>query len=250
MSSTLDATGGLLVIADLHLDLSQARGADEFVAWCDALLPVRHLVVLGDLVDAWVGPAHAQLPAAQQLLSAFTRLGARGTRVHLVHGNRDFLLDEAFGAQHNLRVHPEQLVVQCGANRVLLVHGDLECTRDHGYQRLRRVVRSRPVRGLARVLPLWIALPVARRLRRASVQAIASKLPEDKSIQPAAIASRAQVHAAQVVVCGHAHAFRDELLTTVALAGQPAETVRWIVLDAWGGARAVLWLDEHGVAVA
>jgi hypothetical protein len=53
-----------------------------------------------------------------------------------------------------------------------------------------------------------------------------------------------------VVVCGHAHAFRDELLTTVALTGEPAETVRWIVLDAWGGARAVLWLDEHGVAVA
>jgi len=51
VSSTLDATGGLLVIADLHLDLSQARGADEFVAWCDALRPVRHLVVLGDLVD-------------------------------------------------------------------------------------------------------------------------------------------------------------------------------------------------------
>lgn len=240
MSSTLDATGGVLVIADLHLDLSQTSGADAFVAWCDALRPVRELVILGDLVDAWVGPAHAQLPAAQKLLAAFTRLHARGTRVHLVHGNRDFLFDERFGAQHSVTVHPDALLVSCGVQRVLLVHGDLECTRDRGYQRLRRVVRSRPVRTLARVLPLWIALPIARRLRRASVQAIAYKLPEEKSIQPAAIAARAQAHAAQVVVCGHAHAFRDERLPTV----------RWIVLDAWGGTRAVLWLDEHGVAVA
>jgi hypothetical protein len=64
-------------------------------------------------------------------------------------------------------------------------------------------------------------------LRRASVRAIAAKLPDEKSIQRDAVAEAAREHRAAIVLCGHAHAFRDEKV---------GET-RWIVLDAFGGAR-------------
>ena len=235
----LDAAGGVLVVGDLHLDLADPRGADLFARWCAGLSGVKRLVVLGDLVDAWVGPAHARLPAARTMLAAFAALQARGIEAHLVHGNRDFLLDRACGAQHGLQVHEEELVVQCGAGRVLLVHGDRECVRDHGYQRLRRVLRSPLVRGAARVLPLWAALPVARRLRRASRTAVAQKLPDEKSIQREAVAARAAAAGAQAVVCGHAHEHRDE----------DAGGARWVVLDAYGGARDMVRLDESGLHV-
>lgn len=238
-AGSIDAAGGVLVVGDLHLDLSDPRGADGFARWCAGLADARHLVVLGDLVDAWVGPAHAELPAARTMLGAFDALRARGVAAHLVHGNRDFLLDGELGARHGLEVHEEELTVECGAGRVLLVHGDLECTLDSGYQRLRRVLRSPLVRGASRALPLWAALPLARRLRRASRAAVASKLPEEKSIRPEAVALRAARSGAGVLVCGHAHEHRD----------QSAGGARWIVLDAFGGARDMVRLDEQGLRV-
>lgn len=238
-AEAIDSAGGVLVVGDLHLDLSDPLGADGFARWCGGLSDARKLVVLGDLVDAWVGPAHARLPAARTMLAAFEALAARGVEAHLVHGNRDFLLDAACGARHGLRVHEEEVLVACGAGRVLLVHGDRECVRDRGYQRLRRVLRSPPVRGVARVLPLWAALPVARRLRRASRAAVAQKLPEEKSIQREAVAARAAAAGAQALVCGHAHEHRDE----------QAGAARWVVLDAFGGVRDMVRLDEAGLHV-
>ena len=237
-SHRIDARHGALVVADLHLDLSDDRGCDEFARACDALSGVAHLVVLGDLFDAWVGPAHARLPAARTLLAAFARLSSRGVAVHLVHGNRDFLVEESTLEGCGARVHPDHLVARSGGLSVLLVHGDRECTRDHAYQRLRRVLRSPLVRALARRAPLWASLPLARRLRRASRAAVLRKPLEEKSIQPEAIRARAAAHGADVVVCGHAHAWRDEDLGGC----------RWIVLDAWrAGPRDWLRIDGCGL---
>lgn len=235
----IDAEGGVLVVADLHLDLADARGCDEFARGCDALDGIAHLVVLGDLFDAWVGPAHARLPAARTMLEAFARLARRGVVVHLVHGNRDFLLDEDALGGCGARVHPDHLLVRARDSAILLVHGDRECTRDHAYQRLRRVLRSPLVRAFARRAPLWATLPLARRLRRASIGAVLKKPAEEKSIQPAAVRSRAAAHGASIVVCGHAHEWRDVDLGSC----------RWIVLDAWGaGPRDALRIDAGGLA--
>jgi len=235
----IDGRRGVLVVADLHLDLSDERGCDAFARGCDAITGIGHLVVLGDLFDAWVGPAHARLPAARTLMDAFARLAGRGVAVHLVHGNRDFLLVVATLAGCGARVHPDHVLVRAGEVAALLVHGDRECTRDHSYQRLRRVLRSPLVRAFARRAPLWATLPLARRLRRASVGAVSRKPAEEKSIQPDAVRARAAAHAVPVVVCGHAHEWRD-----VDLGG-----VRWIVLDAWGaGARDALRIDGEGLS--
>jgi len=110
---------------------------------------------------------------------------------------------------------------------MLCVHGDTLCTKDKGYQRLRSVLRSRPLLWLAPRLPYWFSRAIARRLRRASVRAIAAKLPDEKSIQRDAVAAAAREHSTSIVLCGHAHQFRDE---------QVGEA-RWIVLDAFGGVR-------------
>ncbi len=236
----IEALDGVLVVADLHLDLADEHGCDAFARSCDSLSGLAHLVVLGDLFDAWVGPAHARLPAARTMLQAFARLADRGVAVHLVHGNRDFLLDESSLAGCGARVHPDHLRVRAGDAAVLLVHGDRECTRDHAYQRLRRVLRSPLVRAFARRAPLWASLPLARRLRRASIGAVSRKAPQEKSIQPEAVRARAVRHGATIVVCGHAHEWRDLDLGAC----------RWIVLDAWGaGPRDALRIDAGGLSV-
>lgn len=258
---------GTLVIADLHLDVATVEGTAGFVRWLDALARAPRLVILGDLFDVWVGPAQAGLPGAAPVLDALARRVRAGTAVDLVPGNRDFLLERSFEERTGVGLRPAGLVglgdgagspvartvdgavrgdvddgssgtIGAGhAQRTLFVHGDTLCTRDLGYQRLRRVLRSRTVRWLSTRVPLAIGTRIARRLRRASVRAIATKLPEEKSIQRDAVVAAARAARCSALVCGHAHAFRDEVLEG---------GLRFVVLDAWGGPRDVVRVETDG----
>jgi UDP-2,3-diacylglucosamine hydrolase len=228
---------GTRIVADLHLDLSDAERSAEFLAWLAAQQRIPRLVVLGDLFDVWVGPGQERLPVGPLVLDGLSHLVARGTRLEILHGNRDFLLDWRFEARTGARVHERGIVGLASGSRILLIHGDELCTKDLGYQKLKRRIRSGPVRALARALPLTIATRVARKLRRSSMDALSVKLPEEKAMQSDACVELARLHRAGTVVCGHAHRFRDEKLP---------DGTRWIVLDAFGGARGVIEVGESG----
>jgi UDP-2,3-diacylglucosamine hydrolase len=229
-------------VADLHLDTSAPRDCIEFTDWLATLARIGDLVILGDLFDVWVGPAQARLPGAESVLRALRDLRDRGARVHVVPGNRDFLLDRSFEERTGARLHAEGFVASWRASdgaerRCLSIHGDRLCTLDRGYQRLRRVLRSRPLAWAAPRLPLAVGASLARRLRRASVRAIQAKLADEKSMQEPAAREAASEARADLLICGHAHAARD-----VRLNAGP----RWIVLDAFGGARDAAVLESSG----
>ncbi len=234
----LELLEGARVIADLHLDLADPQSVAPFLEFLAGLKGCPQLVVLGDLFDVWVGPAQMSEGEAPRVLGALAHLEKQGTQLVVVHGNRDFLLERHFAERVWAKLLPDGFVARLpdGA-RMLCVHGDTLCTKDKGYQRLRRVLRSRPMLWLAPRLPYWFSRAVAKRLRRASVRAIAMKLPDEKSIQPDAVRAAAEEHHASIVLCGHAHAFRDEKVGDA----------RWIVLDAFGGERDTLLVESSGI---
>jgi len=234
----IDLAPRSLVIADLHLDPADAACCADFIAFLERAHGVPALLILGDLFDAWVGRAHGALPGAAATIGALWKLTASGTQVHVLHGNRDFLLDEHFTGQTGARVHPLGIGARLpDGTRCVFIHGDELCTLDHAYQRLRRIVRSGPVRGLSRVMPLPLGRAVARRLRRASVQAIAAKPSVEKSIQLDAAAHWAAELDVSWLVCGHAHEYRTEPLEGGA---------QLTVLDAFGGPHDTLVIDPAG----
>ena len=230
---------GAIVITDLHLaPLGDAR-SDEFGQWCDQLLEVPELVCLGDLFDTWVGAKQAKVTGTRAVLDAIARLGLRGTRVFVVPGNRDALLDGAFERASGATLFPEGFIGELpGGENAAFVHGDGLCTLDRGYQRLRRVWRARSVRFVSRHAPLWFARWIGGRLRSASEDRKPLKLPEEKSIRPAAVAALAEAAQVNTVVCGHAHQARDERL---------ACGVRWMVVGEFGfSAPDALIIGERG----
>jgi UDP-2,3-diacylglucosamine hydrolase len=248
---------GTLAIADLHLDVGPSGGAhEEFIDFTRRIAGAPRLIVLGDLFDAWIGPAQMELPSAQRVVSALIALTASGTAVDLVHGNRDFLVEQRFEALTGTSVFPAGFVGAIGGERILWIHGDELCTRDAGYQRLKRVLRSPTVQWLAPRLPRPFALGLARRLRKASVQALAAKPDADKEQQREAAYSLATLADCATVVVGHAHRHRDELVqpppgTSLLVGGsrsasRSAQGVRWIVLDAFGGERDLLEVGPGG----
>jgi UDP-2,3-diacylglucosamine hydrolase len=235
----IELRAGARVIADLHLDLGDPESVAPFLEFLTGLRSCPQLVVLGDLFDVWVGPAQMSVGEAPRVLGALAGLAHHGTQLVVVHGNRDFLLERHFAERVGATLLPDGFVARLpDGSRMLCLHGDTLCTKDKGYQRLRRVLRSRPLLWLAPRLPYWFARALARRLRRASVRAIAAKLPDEKSIQRDAVVDAAREHRASIVLCGHAHAFRDEMVGDV----------RWIVLDAFGGERGELRAGRQGVS--
>jgi len=233
------------VIADLHLDVSpSALEPSTFLEFLAAQRGTARLVILGDLFDAWIGPAQMELRAAGRVVAALRELVDSGTPVDIVVGNRDFLLDSKFEQRAGARVHRDGFVAKLGdGSRALLVHGDEFCTLDVGYQRLKRVLRSAPLLWGVPRLPRAVALAAARRLRRASVQAVQAKPSAEKQQQPAVVGEFAAAAECDLVVCGHAHELRD---TSVEKPG--GGRTRWIVLDAFGGRRDVLrWGLDGGL---
>ena len=233
---------GALLIADLHLDPLQPVPWRAFVGWLAALADVPALVVLGDLFEYWTGPGQTRDPAHAELLAALRERSEAGTALHFLHGNRDFLLGRDFERAVGGRVHPLGAVAEVpGGKRVLLLHGDELATQDKSYQRLRTVLRSRPVRGLAGAVPPFVSAAAARTLRRRSRRAVASKSNATVELQRAAAEAWCARTRTTAIVCGHAHRYRDEDL---------GDGRRWWVLDAFGGPRDLLRVDSDGRLVS
>jgi UDP-2,3-diacylglucosamine hydrolase len=229
---------GSLVLTDLHLFPGQDERASRLCTWLEQAPAFPRLLILGDLFDVWVGPAQARMPGAAAVLAALARRVAAGALIDIVPGNRDFLMDRDFERRSGARLHPAGMLAELpGGRRALFLHGDELCTRDLAYQRMKRVLRSRVTRAVARALPLACARWAAGRLRRATSRSLQAKPPEVKRMQPEAAASQARAQSADFIVCGHAHEYRDQPMDGGA---------RWIVLDAWGGERDMLRIAAGG----
>lgn len=230
---------GTLVIGDLHLDATADIAPQGFLDWLEAL-DAPHLIVLGDLFDAWVGGTGASRAAAQAVVSGLARANRRGMAVDLLQGNRDFLLGPRFEAAAAARVHAQGLCARLGrpgGPRALFLHGDELCVHDRRYQWLRAVLRSGPARGVARSLPAGPLLALARGLRGASRREVRVKDPSTMAQDAGAARTLLAEADAEVLVCGHAHRFRDEDLG----AGR-----RLFVVDQFGGERDALRVEAGG----
>jgi len=192
------------VVADSHLGDSSEE-VDALVALLEtAPAGLSNFVVLGDLFDAWIGPETVGRGPLTKLLVAFAKLAEQGVKIFLVRGNRDVLLREKDGALFSATV-VDRLVWGEGENQVLLSHGDEYCLRDKSYQRLRRFLRCRLVRGVLLALPLFVRQGLARKMRSASRQAIARKPLDMMALEEAAVASALQNFGVRQAWMGHLH---------------------------------------------
>src|SRR3546814_5757007 len=69
-------------------------------------------------------------------------LSDSGVPVALMHGNRDFLLGEAYAQRAGMRLLEDPTRIELNGKPVLLMHGDTLCTDDVAYQRFRAQTRD------------------------------------------------------------------------------------------------------------
>jgi len=131
-----------LFISDLHLDGSRPGITELFLKFLreEARL-ASSLYILGDFFEAWVGDDDDD-PHHVRIMDALGELTHSDVPTSVMHGNRDFLIGEAFVRRTGVQLLVDPTVIDLYGKPTLLMHGDTLCTDDKEYQMVRRMLRD------------------------------------------------------------------------------------------------------------
>lgn len=229
-----------LFISDLHLEASDPAIARQFHAFLSGeAREADALYVLGDLFEVWFGDDDPD-PSVHATVAALRALTDRGVPCYLMHGNRDFMLGRRFCRDTGATLLPDGTVVDLYGERALLMHGDLLCTDDADYQRMRRVLRNRPLQWIFRRLPLERRRALAQWLRAGSRERVGMKAPDIMDVNDAAVERAFRDHGVRTLIHGHTH---RPAVHDLSVDGAPA---RRIVLGDWYTQGSVLEWSPAG----
>jgi len=195
-----------LFISDLHLQASHPRTAEAFYRFlAERAVHAESLYLLGDIFEYWAGDDDLETPFNTAIAAALLQLTGQGVAVYWMAGNRDFLVNTGFARAAGLQLLQEPHVATIGGQRVVLVHGDAQCTGDLKYMAFRAQVRE----------PAWqaqfLAMPLAQRkaiiagLREGSRAAHTEKSYDIMDVAPDAVAALHRDSGADTIIHGHTH---------------------------------------------
>jgi UDP-2,3-diacylglucosamine pyrophosphatase LpxH len=192
----------IVLIADVHL--SPGVTACRLFDFLDSLKGEgKRLIVLGDLLEFWIGPKHLRTGDYDSLLDALRRYVSAGGTVEVLPGNRDFLLDGAFEKSSGSKLIPETTDIRSGPLKVRLTHGDLLSPFKLPYRILRILMHNAFLRwGFVR-LPVCISRGIALAMRGWSRNNAAKRHPCTPVLSERAV--RAFLDGTDVLVAGHQH---------------------------------------------
>ncbi len=195
----------LLFISDLHLQDSRPQLTDALVRFlaehrggCEALY------ILGDLFEVWLGDDSIGRCAdrVSEALRDFTR---SGSRLYLMHGNRDFLLGERFAAHCGAQLIQEPYRLNTAYGDIILLHGDSLCTDDLEYQEFRKLTRSAQWQSEFLAKSLEERAQFAKQARTQSREAMATKTEEILDVNQQAVLDCFAFNDCPRLLHGHTH---------------------------------------------
>lgn len=227
-------------ISDLHLQESEPA---NFLALRRYMqnTSADAVFILGDLFEVWVGDDVLRTQTNGNTLARHEGLAfeercrrvlhqcAQNRAVYFIHGNRDFLVGDAFLRASGMQALSDPTVLTFGKQKYLLSHGDALCLADTEYQTFRSQVRSSPWQTDFLAKPLDERLQIARSLR---AQSEARKLQGHPWVDlDAAETTRwMQASGAHHMVHGHTHQGVDHTLQGVQSVGAN-QSVRHVLCD-------------------
>lgn len=233
-----------LFISDLHLEEDRPDIADQFLRFLETeALNADALYVLGDLFESWVGDDDPN-PHYQWIKQALRKLTNKGVPVYFMHGNRDFMIGEAFAEETGVELLPDPHIADIHGSTVLLSHGDAYCTDDVEYQAVRKMSRDPQWQAMMRSKSLEERLAFAAHARAASAAHGGTMNEDIMDVNDEAIV--AAMTDAGVTLMLHGHTHRPNVHELELEAG-PA---RRIVLGDWYEQGSVVRWDEAGPVLA
>jgi UDP-2,3-diacylglucosamine hydrolase len=230
----------ILLISDLHLEEGRPDITRAFLGLLAGRARIAEsLYILGDFFEAWIGD-DAMSPFQRSICQALRALSDSGTKVFLMHGNRDFMIGKAFCKAAGCTLLKDPSVVNFNGEPVLLMHGDSLCTRDEAYMRMRRYLRNPMTLWVLRHLPLSTRHKLARKLRSESRAQTRMKANDIVDVTPDEVLQVMMESGVKTLIHGHTH---RPAVHDVQLDGATAQR---IVLGDWDREGWLLQIDEQG----
>jgi UDP-2,3-diacylglucosamine hydrolase len=195
-----------LFASDLHLSSERPQILAQFLQFVNEIAArADALYILGDLFDCWIGDDAAAGELEDAVADALHRLAGRGIPVHLMHGNRDLLIGQAFAARCGCSIIADPTLLDLYGRPTLLLHGDALCTGDREYQQFRAYTRD-PA-NQAR----FLAQPPEQRKQKmagwldASRRRKGAKTDDIMDVSPATVEQVLRAHRYPRMIHGHTH---------------------------------------------
>ncbi|WP_285962145.1 UDP-2,3-diacylglucosamine diphosphatase [Pseudomonas tohonis] len=230
----------ILLISDLHLEEERPDITRAFLRFLQTRASqAEALYILGDFFETWIGD-DAMTPYQRTIAQALRQVADGGTRIFLMHGNRDFMIGTRFCREAGCTLLADPSRVVLAGHPVVLMHGDSLCTRDEAYMRMRRILRNPVVLWILRHLPLATRHKLARKLRSESRMQTRQKAAEITDVTPEEIPRLLAEQGVPTLIHGHTH---RPAVHELQVGGLPAQR---IVLGDWDRQGWALEVDEQG----
>lgn len=192
-------------IADLHLEEARRDITDAFLGFLPRYAHgIEALYILGDFFEAWIGDDE-RTPLQEEVAEALRQTRASGTRLYLMHGNRDFLIGQNFCERVGAELLDEPTVIDLYGEPTLLMHGDSLCTADVEYQKFRANMRNPQWQQAFLQRPLADRQLVARQMREISQAKNQGKKQDIMDVTPEEVVADMEHHGVQQLIHGHTH---------------------------------------------
>ena len=192
-------------ISDIHLDPNNSKVTNKFIEFIDnKSSDMKELYILGDLFEFWIDDKH-DIIQNNLIISTLKKISENGTKIFLMHGNRDFLVGKKFTKVTNIKILPENYILNLNEKKVLITHGDLLCTDDVDYQKFRRFIRNKLILKIFNLLSNNIKIKIASYLRGKSKK-ITSQKPENiMDVNEEEVLNFYERFGANIIIHGHTH---------------------------------------------
>jgi UDP-2,3-diacylglucosamine hydrolase len=195
----------ILFISDLHLSKERPATVALFLRFLEEIASgAERLYILGDLFDVWLGDDDESSPIPD-IQFALARLTASGTRVLLMHGNRDFLIGERFCEITGCELIPDPTLLELNGKPALLVHGDLLCTDDVNYQQARKMLRNEQIIADFLAKSLQERALFAGEIRKQSGETTSLLAEDIMDVNRDEVEEQMRRHGVELLIHGHTH---------------------------------------------
>ncbi len=147
-------------LSDIHLKENTERNSQILLRFLHFLATdskTTHLFLLGDIFDLWVGDSNVFYLKFKEIVLALSALQQKGVQVIYFEGNHDVHVVDFWQKKYQIPVRVDAETFQLGSHKVRVEHGDFINPDDLAYKRYLKILRSRPLAILAKIIPgLWI----------------------------------------------------------------------------------------------